>query len=98
MARTCRTIGSLAIAGFAAVLFSVAPVGLDYDFTPETKAAFAKGKENSPEWILTEEAQGLRPATEAEQTKMSEWRRGGHPMCSSRRPAAPRWQTATASG
>ena len=26
------------------VAFSVAPVGLDYDFTPETKSAFAKAK------------------------------------------------------
>lgn len=33
-----------AVAVFAAFAFTAAPVGLDYDFTPETKSAFAKGK------------------------------------------------------
>jgi len=44
MTRAPSSIGSLVIAGFVAFAFGVAPVGLDYDFTPETKSAFAKGK------------------------------------------------------
>jgi hypothetical protein len=44
MKRAPNSIGSLAIAGFVAFAFGVAPVGLDYDFTPEIKSAFAKGK------------------------------------------------------
>lgn len=44
MKRAPNSISSLAIAGFVAFAFGVAPVGLDYDFTPEIKSAFAKGK------------------------------------------------------
>jgi len=44
MIRLGNTIGSLAIAGFVAVAFSAAPVGLDNDFSLAPKAAFAKGK------------------------------------------------------
>lgn len=44
MTRAHTSISSLVITGFVALAFSIAPVGLDDDFTPETKAAFAKGK------------------------------------------------------
>lgn len=44
MIRSAHSISSLAIAGFVAFAFSVAPVGLDNDFSLETKSAFAKGK------------------------------------------------------
>lgn len=44
MTRARNPISSLVIAGFVAFAFSVAPVGLDDDFSLETKSAFAKGK------------------------------------------------------
>lgn len=44
MIRSAHSISSLVIAGFVAFAFSVAPVGLDNDFSLETKSAFAKGK------------------------------------------------------
>jgi hypothetical protein len=44
MTRARTSISSLVITGFVALAFSIAPVGLDDDFTPETKTAFAKGK------------------------------------------------------
>lgn len=44
MIRARNPISSLVIAGFVAFAFSVAPVGLDDDFSLETKSAFAKGK------------------------------------------------------
>lgn len=44
MTRAPSSISSLVIAGFIAAALSVAPVGLDDDFTLQTKTAFAKGK------------------------------------------------------
>lgn len=44
MIRARNSMSSLVIAGFVAFAFSVAPVGLDDDFSLETKSAFAKGK------------------------------------------------------
>lgn len=44
MTRAPSSISSLVIAGFIAVALSVAPFGLDDNFAPETKTAFAKGK------------------------------------------------------
>ncbi len=44
MSNARLSIGSLAITGLVALAFSVAPVGLDYNFSPEIESAFAKGK------------------------------------------------------
>jgi hypothetical protein len=44
MARFRYSFCSLAIAGFAALAFTAAPVGLGFDFSPELESAFAKGK------------------------------------------------------
>jgi hypothetical protein len=44
MTRVCPSIGTLAVAGIIAIAFAAAPVGIDYNFTPEIESAFAKGK------------------------------------------------------
>ena len=47
MTHAPNSISSLAIAGLIAVALGAAPIGLDDNFTPEIKSAFAKGGGNS---------------------------------------------------